>query len=1301
MHTDQDLVNTTAVATVPTFLTVARQENPSKMNGMEASLASALLKIAGDKLISLITSEFAAISGVKKNLSELQDIHGEITSWLSVVRDLSVENDPRFCWVIKLKDVAYDIDDLLYEVHLEAEKHKIDRDVDKDAICHWFYAKSKSYLFRWKVAQMIKAIKASLATIAKQRIEMNAIGHNLPMNDLILSRNRATTELTLLTNVEESQIPTRDQEKESNEGEDDWIVSVVGLGGSGKTTLAKHICSDTTIKEHFKDKIFWVHISQEYDVKKLIAKLFEAITKQKSDFHAPQHMVDEISRKLTSEKFLLVLDDAWHEDKDDWKEFMVLLKSHAPGSKLMLTTRDHKVAEAVKSRHIFELAFLSVAESWSLFLKSSGRMEEDLSPEFIHVGKEIVNKCSGVPLAIKTIGGILSEKREISTWRALKQSNLWNEENTERKVFASLKLSYIHLKDHLKQCFTFCCIFPKGCRINKNYLIEQWIAHGFIKQVMDEQPEITGREYFNSLVKVGFFQDPLESWDGNGVVYKMHDLIHDLTRYILQSDLETSLPTNMTKDSTQKCRYLSLASCSENDERVFFDKVRALYVFEGNPSLDKLVKKSRYICSVVLHCAIRTPFPLFIVKLHYLVYLEIHNVSCTELPEAISGCWNLQSLHFIGSSGFETLPKSIGKLKKLRALELIRSGIESLPQSIGDCRDLQALQIINCTKFREIPNTIGENESLRVLQIVKCTSLKLMPSEFIGEFSNIQTINLAGCSSLQDLQSTFASRTLCTLSLSQTRVTKLPEWVTLMDTLECINLEECHNLVELPRGMGNLKRLEFLNLNGCWKLCWMPSGFAQLTRLKRLDLYVVGCGGDGARISDLGNLDMISGSLEIKNLQHVIDSSDAEKACLKQKKNIKNLKLSRSACLIEEEFVFDLGVLDALEPPSDIENLCIFGYRGADLPCWISKQCDSSYLAGEVLKQTNQPPFLCLIELELTAMDNLKHMRAILVLRSLKNLWLISMPKLEELWTTTSGLGISEEEDVGKQYCFPVLSHLQIKDCPKLIVEPYFPPSLESLTLTDCNEQLVSFCSSFFRLLLPCVDEPSSSSRVVAVVPHLKRLELGGLMGTANDLGFLQHLSRLQSLKFSDQDLIGNSCSTSLDWSVTEENFVSDLGVLDALEPRSEIEELHSDDGYLEGAVLNQTSQQPKSMRGLTSLPQSVEHLKSLTSLSISWWDTLKQLPETIQHLTSLQELNLVGCSALTVLPECLGQLSALQSLTIHYCPALQSLPSSIQRLTALQHLSVSGCPDLARRCKKEAGDDWHLISHIPYVSIY
>jgi len=182
----------------------------------------------------------------------------------------------------------------------------------------------------------------------------------------------------------------------------------------------------------------------------------------------------------------------------------------------------------------------------------------------------------------------------------------------------------------------------------------------------------------------------------------------------------------------------------------------------------------------------------------------------------------------------------------------------------------------------------------------------------------------------------------------------------------------------------------------------MPSGIGQLTRLTQLGLFVVGCDRDDARISELENLDMLSGELEIRNLKYVKDPCDTEKACLKQKNGIKNLVLDWSLSEGEEELASDVeqeqGVLSGLEPPSQIESLVICRYQGPCLPRWLMEQNGSSYSEGTTLKQTGPCQYPSLTCLTLFRSPNLKMLPdAIQHLTSLESLALICCGALAEL----------------------------------------------------------------------------------------------------------------------------------------------------------------------------------------------------------------------------------------------------------------------------------------------------------------
>uniref|UniRef100_A0ACD5XSE8 Uncharacterized protein n=2 Tax=Avena sativa TaxID=4498 RepID=A0ACD5XSE8_AVESA len=1271
---------------------------------MEAALLSGALKPAADKLVSLIASEFASIIGVTKDLAELQDLFGDITNWLSAVVVEATDSGSSPNWLKQLKAVTDDFDDLLYR--LEAEKYKADMNSKNHDMANWCCTKPKSALYRTKMAHEIKEIKRRFAKIVKQRSDFNVISSSTPVTHHVQPTHRTRGELSILANT--TDVLGRDEVKynivskllETDTQERISIVSIAGLGGCGKTTLAKYICQDSKIKQHF-EAVYWVHVSQEFEVEKLLEKLFESVSDEKSELQTLQHKIKTISEKLSKRKFLLVLDDVWNEDKHEWEQFEHHLNNGAPGSKILLTTRDGKVAEVVKSAEIFNLPFLSDDDGWKLFQRSSGWDEEDLDLEFIEVGKEIVKKCAGVSIAIKSLAGNLHGKRDLKEWLSLRDSNLLTNSDIKRRVFESLWLSYFLLSDDLKQCFLLCSIFPKGYYMHKAHLISQWITHGFVSSGNgSRQLEDIGSDYFDSLLKVSFLQDLDEDEVTGRVTCKMHDLVHELTRQILKDEI-ILIPTNSTNDHNQICRYLSVASSIEKVERKLFNKLRALFVMGGSFATDKPIKKGYCVRSVILEDIQRNFVPLSVSTFEYLGYLKISNSFFHELPEAITDCWNLQALHVINCYRFAMLPESIGKLRKLRTLELSRVRyLESLPQSIGDCHNLESLHVIDCSKFKKIPDSFCQNENLRLLNIVVCKSLLHLPSGSFEKLRNLETINLSGCRYLEDLPGSFACDKLHTLKLCDlTKLTVLSESITSLSSLKHLDLKGCRGLVELPSGIDNLKKLVVLNLKGCsglvelpagivklrrlvvlnLELCdelrGLPAGLGELTRLETLGLFVAGDSSEHARISELGSLDRLSGKLKIC-IRFVKDPDDAEKAYLKQKDNIRQLGLSFEKMDIgmkqEARMELEMAVLNFFEPPSGIESLFICSYKGSRLPHWLTKKMHLGNLDCKFEQTVDPPHFPHLTVMSLVGHPNVKHLTGLVELPSLEMLSLEGFDTLESInigpFPSLTNLSIGgmphslelttailvDSDGLPKmECCFPRLSALNMSDCTKLNLNPCFPASLKILRLYNSTVWPVH----------PLGDKSespscSNSNGVSPCSTLLNKLVITSR--TPFGCEFLQHLGGVESLEIS--------C------------FHEELKQLpESMRTLTTLQRLKIDQCF-----------------GLSVLPGWLGELRSLKVLEISFCPSLRELSEGIQHLTSLHELRIVHCGALHQLPEfgsgelrsldlcglpCLSRLpesmwklSSLRRLVIQKLPLLTSLSVSLQDLINLEYLTISGC---------------------------
>jgi Leucine-rich repeat (LRR) protein len=753
-------------------------------------------------------------------------------------------NDPSFNWLKRLKDVAYDVDDVVDEFQLKAEKHEAA--AGGGLVSKYMFTKPKSFILECKVASKIKKIRKRFDAILKQRADFNTIANSLPFGHPVHHMNKTTFEMQSLPIVDAASVLGREQDKDkmitelvkSSVQQEIEIMSVTGLGGSGKSTLAKLIFSDgETIKKHF-ELTLWVHVSQEFNFCKLIEKLFEAVTKEKSDKHPFDYISEEISERLNGKRFLLVLDDVWTGDRIQWEQFMVHLKRGSPGSKILLTTHSRKVAEAMESIYIFDLPFLSFDDSWQLFHHSFGAVATGLSPEFQETGKEIVRKCGGVPLAIKSLAGVLRGiERRIEDWQAMRDNNLLNVQEEEHRVASCLRLSNSHLESDLKQCFTICSVFPKGHKIDKEQLIDLWIAHDIISK------DCIGNKHFNSLVQISFMQNVEE--ENGRVICRMHDLVHDLAQLILGDEISFVVPME-EENSTKSYRYFSLREQPEvNVPKNIFGKARAVYITKCYDRIFGMaLEKAKHLRSVTVGSPYVTALPNAIFQISNLKYLSMSRLNYEALPDAISEVWSLQALHITDSLYLLRLPESIGKLKKLRTLNL--SGcwyLNRLPDSIGGCHMLSNIDLWHCENLTVLPNSIGRNKELRVLRL-GCTRLRRLPS------------------------------------------------ITTLENLECLDLRRCHELERLPEGITNLKKLEVLNLEGCVQLRSMLVLKGQeLDRVQNMNIFVVGQGKISAQMSEHANIvDRYDDDLPFGHT-FVMEPDDAHKTCLKQKTNIQSLNL--------------------------------------------------------------------------------------------------------------------------------------------------------------------------------------------------------------------------------------------------------------------------------------------------------------------------------------------------------------------------------------------------------------------------
>ncbi|XP_058078550.1 disease resistance protein RGA2-like [Magnolia sinica] len=364
---------------------------------MAEAFLSALVETMVENLNSLLLQQFQTARGVKKELGKLKSMLSTIYAVLRDADKQQVKSDALMDWLMKLKDVAYDADDLIDEFVTEVFWQKARTQSDTMNRVRNFFSFPNSLVFRLRMGSRIKEIGERLYEIAEQRkFHLSNRVVDLPFN---IDERLQTDSLI------ESEVFGRDEDKKKiveslidfGTQEDVSIIPIVGMGGLGKTTLAQFAYNDERVTKHFELRV-WVCVSDNFDVMRVIKLIIEATTGSKCDLEGMDSLRHGLQEKLSGKKFLLVLDDVWEENPEKWNSLKKSLRG-ARGSKIIVTIRSEKVASIIGTLPSHHLPTLSGDDCWSLFRQQAfgdGRQEH---LNLVTLGKEIVKKREGVPLA--------------------------------------------------------------------------------------------------------------------------------------------------------------------------------------------------------------------------------------------------------------------------------------------------------------------------------------------------------------------------------------------------------------------------------------------------------------------------------------------------------------------------------------------------------------------------------------------------------------------------------------------------------------------------------------------------------------------------------------------------------------------------------------------------------------------------------------------------------------------------------------------------------------------------------------
>ncbi|XP_057457664.1 putative disease resistance protein RGA4 [Lotus japonicus] len=668
-----------------------------------------------EKLSSSAIKEFGIIWNLKDDLQRMKNTVSAIKAVLRDAEAKATTNHQTSNWLEELKDVLYDADDLLDDLSTEDLKRQVmigNKFVRKLQI---FFSKSNQIAHGLKLGHNMKAIQKRLHDIANNKQALQLSDH--PVETPTAYREQRQT----YSFVSKDEVIGREDEKtlltsyllHNSVTDDVSVIPIVGIGGLGKTTLAQLVYNDNAFQDYFEQKM-WVYVSDEFDIRKIAQKMIG-----QGENSEIEQVQQDLRNKIQRKKYFLVLDDVWNEDRELWLKLKSLLMEGAKGSMIIVTTRSQTVAKIMGTHPPLFLKGLDSQRSWKLFSRvafSEGKEPNDL--ELLAIGRDIVKKCAGIPLAIRTIGSLLySRNLGSSDWLYFRDVEFSRIEQHKDKIFAILKLSYDHLPSFMKNCFAYCSLFPKGFEFEKKTLIQLWVAEGFIQPGNDIRcVEEVGHVYFMNLLSMSFFQDvTMEDW-GDVSTCKMHDLMHDLAQLVVGKE----------------------------------------YAVVGGKEAN-IGNRIRYLSShTVLHFS-QTTSSSYKLRTYLVLSQQIHARNCLDQLyfDSLLGLKCLRVLTLSGPGVF-AIPKIFKELKHLRYVDLSRNrALQILPWVITSLHHLQTLKLSECPDLTELPEDI--NKSLRHLELNGCEGLKCMPRG-LGQLTNLQTLThfvldrrSTRCSSVNDL----------------------------------------------------------------------------------------------------------------------------------------------------------------------------------------------------------------------------------------------------------------------------------------------------------------------------------------------------------------------------------------------------------------------------------------------------------------------------------------------------------------------------------------------------------------------
>ncbi|KAI5409166.1 disease resistance protein RPM1 isoform X1 [Lathyrus oleraceus] len=836
-------------------------------------MAEMVVSLVVDQLLPLLREEAKLLRGIHKDFADIKDELESIQAFLKDAdkRAATAEGDNVSegvkIWIKQVREAAFRIENIIDDYLIQVEQQA------SDPRCVALIHKLKTMIPRRRIASEIQDVKSYIREI-KERSEIYGFQRSLEQRSSSSRESRNSKwydprEAALY--IEESEVVGFELPRKRLI---DWmvkgmkkrtVVSVVGMGGQGKTTLAKTVFDSKEVVGHFDCRV-WITVSQSYNIEELLRDMLKKFYQEKGynaarDFSQMNRrsLTEEVRKYLHQKRYVILFDDVWNVHF--WDDIEFALIDNKNGCKILITTRNLDVVVSCKRFsliEVLELQPLTSEESLELFNKKVFKSDYGgcCPKELLDIAYEIVERCKGLPLAIVSIGGLLStSEKNVVVWQKFRENLSLNlkKDTHLTGIEEILSLSYDDLPYYLKSCLLYFGIYPEDFEVKPKRVIRQWIAEGFVKEEKGKTLEEVAEGYLIELVHRSLVQVSSLRIVGKVKRCRVHDLIREM---ILEKNEDLNFCKHISDDgqstSSGMVRRLSTTKTRSYDviPQIERSHVRSLFCFSNQAtffllnSIDALSKGRIPTEFRLLKVLDYEWVPIYRVSnevgnLIHLKYLRINSIRNGKISKSIGMLQNLETLEVHGTYTFH-LPKEISHLRKLRHLISTNISLIELKSGIGEMTSLQTLRNVdlNMDGAAEVIKELGKLKQMRDLGLINVHEEDVSTlSSSINEMQHLEKLNVQSGGKANksiDLDLTSAPTMLWKLSLFGS-LKKLPEWIPELQNLVVLRLKWSYLSKDLMKSLKSLQHLLILSLtdNACegLRLHFEDGGFQKLREL--------------------------------------------------------------------------------------------------------------------------------------------------------------------------------------------------------------------------------------------------------------------------------------------------------------------------------------------------------------------------------------------------------------------------------------------------------------------------------------